>query len=73
MIAKPCASSRFPPTREMQMLSMHLSRGRRGSGSLGLPEDWTDNDEAERFMRAAARRGHMGRGDGSKLVPQDFQ
>ena len=42
------------------MLGMHLSRGRRGSGSLGLPEDWTDNDEAERFMRAAARQGHMG-------------
>ena len=39
-------------------MDAHLSRQR--SGSLGLPEDWTDNDEAERFMRAAARRGHIG-------------
>jgi hypothetical protein len=30
------------------------------SVSLGLPENWTANDEAERFMRAAARQGHIG-------------
>jgi TPR repeat protein len=39
-------------------MDVHLSRQR--NGSLGLPEDWTANDEAERFMRAGARQGHIG-------------
>jgi TPR repeat protein len=41
-------------------MNVHLSREQRGSSSPGLQEDWTDNDEAERFMRAAARQGHIG-------------